>query len=207
MERARACDACGLVHRWDDLSAPQYAYLLGVYLGDGHIRAQARSYLLRLSLDAAYPGIVDEVAAAVTIVSGRAPAPRPDPAGKHCVHLCSTWRAWPCLFPQHGAGRKHDRPIHLHDWQQQLVESQPEPLLRGLIHSDGWRGLNRVRAKGRDYAYPRYQFSNRSDDIRRIFTDAGDLLGIAWRPWGRWHISVARRDAVERMDEFIGPKR
>jgi hypothetical protein len=35
--------------------------------------------------------------------------------------------------------------------------------LRGLFHSDGWRGLNRVHVKGRDYSYPRYQFSNRSD--------------------------------------------
>ena len=39
----------------------------------------------------------------------------------------------------------------------------------GLIHSDGWaRGVNKVHVKGRDYEYPRYQFSNRSDDIRRF---------------------------------------
>jgi hypothetical protein len=75
-----------------------------------------------------------------------------------------------------------------------------------LIHSDGWRGTNKVHAKGRDYEYPRYQFSNRSDDIRRLFTYACDLLGIAWRPWGKYHISVARRDAVALLDEFVGPK-
>jgi hypothetical protein len=61
--------------------------------------------------------------------------------------------------------------------------------------------------KGRDYAYPRYQFSNRSDDIRRLFTYACDLLGIAWRPWSRYHISVAQRDAVRVLDRFVGPKR
>lgn len=53
---------------------------------------------------------------------------------------------------------------------------------------------------------PRYQFSNRSDDIRRLFTDACDLLDIAWRRWGRWHISVARRDSVAKLDEFVGLK-
>jgi hypothetical protein len=87
-----------------------------------------------------------------------------------------------------------------------MIEADPRPLLRGLIHSDGWRGMNRVCVKGKRYAYPRYQFSNRSDDIRRIFTDACDLLGVDWRPWTRWHISVAKRESVAMLDEFIGPK-
>jgi hypothetical protein len=95
---------------------------------------------------------------------------------------------WICLFPQHGPGRKHWRTIRLEDWQHQVVDDHTGLFLRRLIHTDGWRGLNRVRAKGRHYTYPRYQFSNRSDDIRRLFTDACDRLGIGWRPWGRWHI-------------------
>jgi hypothetical protein len=37
------------------------------------------------------------------------------------------------------------------------------------IHSDGWRGNNRVVATRKRYSYPRYQFSNRSDDIRALF--------------------------------------
>ena len=59
---------------------------------------------------------------------------------------------------------------------------------------------------GRWYAYPRYQFSNRSDDIRTLFTDTCDLIGVQWRPWGRYHISVARRESVAQLDSFIGPK-
>jgi hypothetical protein len=110
------------------------------------------------------------------------------------------------LFPQHGRGRKHDRRIELTAWQQKIVRAEPECFLRGLIHSDGWRGLNRVKVKGRWYAYPRYQFSNRSDDIRTLFTDTCDLLGVQWRPWGRYHISVARRESVAHLDSFIGPK-
>ncbi len=50
------------------------------------------------------------------------------------------------------------------------------------------------------------EISNRSDDIRQLFTETCDLMGIAWRPWGRWHISVARRDAVALLDEHVGPK-
>ena len=94
----------------------------------------------------------------------------------------------------------------LADWQQDIVDVAPEAFLRGLIHTDGWRGSNKVTVKGRNYEYPRYQFSNRSDDIRRLFTDTCDALGIAWRPWGRWHVSVARKNAVAAMDAFIGPK-
>ncbi len=56
-------------------------------------------------------------------------------------------------------------------------------------------------------SYPRYFFSNRSLDIQRIFCDASDQLGVAWRQDGPWNISVARRDAVAILDRHIGPKR
>ena len=95
----------------------------------------------------------------------------------------------------------------LSDWQRTIVEQAPQPFLCGLIQTDGWRGLNRVHVKGKDYAYPRYQFSNRSDDIRKLFTDVCDQLGIAWRQWTRYHVSIARRESVAYLDQFIGPKR
>jgi hypothetical protein len=202
------CAGCGAeVHDYAALPHGDYSYLLAIYLGDGNLCHQkARSYSLRVALDSKYPEIVAEVAGAVERIRGRPPWTGQDPRS-HVVRMVSYWRQWPCLFPQHGPGRKHSRPIVLSGWQKAIVESAPELFLRGLIQTDGWRGVNRVHVKGRDYAYPRYQFSNRSDDIRRLFTDACDLLGVDWRPWGRWHISVARRAAVERLDEFIGPKR
>lgn len=123
-----------------------------------------------------------------------------------CLTIRSYGPLWLCLFPQHGPGRKHRRAIRLAPWQEQIVEREPGHLLRGLIQSDGWRGTNKVRVKGREYRYPRYQFSNRSDDIRGIFTDACDRLGVSWRRWGRWNISVARRDSVALLDELVGPK-
>jgi hypothetical protein len=45
-----------------------------------------------------------------------------------------------------------------------------------------------------------------SGDIRGIFTDALDLLGIAWRQNRFNSISVARAEAVAALDEFVGPK-
>jgi hypothetical protein len=44
-----------------------------------------------------------------------------------------------CLFPQHGPGRKHERPIVLAGWQQSITRRHPKQLIRGLIDSDGCR--------------------------------------------------------------------
>ena len=109
-------------------------------------------------------------------------------------------------FPQHGPGKKHLRTVALAPWQVEIVERDPGRFARGLIHSDGWRGVNRVTAKGRRYSYPRYQFSSRSDDIRQLFIYVCALLGVECRRWGKYHISVARSASVQRLDEFVGPK-
>jgi hypothetical protein len=203
------CNGCGQNHaRREELSGGPYAYLLGQYLGDGTIYATgrgAKGRTLRISSDAIYPGIIRECCVAIGQVRGRRPRLRVH-TDRRMVDVVSAWSAWPCFFPQHGPGRKHSRSIELEPWQRTIVDAYPGPFLRGLIHSDGWRGVNRVHVKGRSYEYPRYQFSNRSDDIRQLFTYACDLVGVAWRPWGRYHISVARRDAVALLDEFVGPK-
>jgi hypothetical protein len=121
-----------------------------------------------------------------------------------CIEVSAYWKHWPCLFPQHGRGPKHKRRIELRAWQKAIVEQHPDRLLRGLIHSDGWRGENRV--KGGKYSYPRYNFSNTSEDIRKIFCDACDLLGVRWRRMNERNISVARAEDVAKLDCFIGYK-
>ena len=99
--------------------------------------------------------------------------------------------------------KKHQRRIELAPWQQELIDRDPRPLLRGLLHSDGCRVLNWVNGT----LYPRYHFSNVSADIRGIFGRACDQLGIEWRPNNPWSLSVARRGSVALLDEFVGPKR
>lgn len=195
-------------HVFSSLPAETYAYLFAVYLGDGYLRRSGKStWTLHIALDEAYPGIIETCCDAIErIRGGHRPKPRADYAGNGCVRVDLTWRQWPCLFPQHGPGRKHSRRIELQEWQQAIVDQAPQAFLRGLIHTDGWRGVNRVHAKGKVYEYPRYQFSNRSEDIRKLFTDTCDKLGVEWRPWTRYHVSVAKRDSVALLDSFIGPK-
>ena len=127
-----------------------------------------------------------------------------------CTMVKSTSKHWPCLFPQHGPGRKHTRKIELEQWQVVIVQKYPGEFARGLFHSDGWRGVNRVRHRlatgDKWYEYPRYVFDNQSDDILRLCGEALDQLGVAWRYSRPKTISVARREAVARLDEFVGPK-
>jgi hypothetical protein len=127
-----------------------------------------------------------------------------------CTEVKSTSKHWPCLFPQHGPGRKHERTIELVPWQQAIVRMYPGLFARGLFHSDGCRVTNRVRRKLADgdhwYEYPRYFFSNESKDILNLCGEVLDQLGVGWRLTRRNAISVARREAVARLDEFVGPK-
>jgi hypothetical protein len=196
-----SCERCnGPEHRFDALPRT-YAYLLGLYLGDGCISTHARSvFRLRIVLDVKYPGIIDTTAAAMREIR-RGPAltlRRP----KNCVEVSSYWRAWPCLFPQHGPGKKHERPIALSGWQQVLVERWPDQLIRGLIESDGYRYQN----TGRSWTCPRYGFDNKSPDIRSIFCHGCDLLGLHWTT-AKSTIYVSRKADVAVLDSFIGPKR
>jgi hypothetical protein len=127
-----------------------------------------------------------------------------------CTMVKSYSKHWTCLFPQHGPGRKHQRTIELAQWQEVIARRYPGEFACGLFHSDGWRGVNRVRRTLADgdhwYEYPRYIFGNESTDILRLCGEALDQLGVAWRYSRPNSISVARREAVARLDEFVGPK-
>lgn len=59
---------------------------------------------------------------------------------------------------------------------------------------------------GRRYYYVRHMFSNESEDIIGILTDALDLLGIPWRRPRRNAIAVSRKEGVAALDGFVGPK-
>ncbi|GAA0323172.1 hypothetical protein NE235_04890 [Actinoallomurus spadix] len=167
-----------------------------------------RIWALRISCADDYPGLQVECADAIRAI-------RPDNRIRFlrlagCTEINSHSKHWPCLFPQHGPGKTHNRTSALESWQQDLVERYTRPFVRGLIHSDGSRSTNRVRhaAEGGDrwYEYPRYFFTNESADIAKLFTDALDRLGVARKRSNRNNISVARREAVARLDEFVGPK-
>jgi len=185
-----------------------YAYLLGLYLGDGWIRRYPRTWQLVLTLDSRYTQIVGEAREAVRTFTPSGITRVRRRSDSRAVDVTAYGRHWLTLFPQHGPGRKHHRTITLADWQRDITHRHPQDLLRGLIQSDGCRVIASIRGpKGKRYSYARYYFSNRSTDIRAIFCEHLDLLSIAWTQSMEYVIQVARRPAVEALDRFIGPKR
>jgi Homeodomain-like domain len=190
-----------------ELTHHAYAYLLGLYLGDGSIATHRRGvFRLRIACFEGYPRIIEECAAAMSLVMPANAVSLHRRNDSRVIEVSSYSRHWPCVFPQHGAGRKHQRHIVLTEWQRRICDRFPGRLLRGLIHSDGYRGTNTIRHPKKTYRYPRYQFSNRSADIRAIFCEYCDKLGIESRQMNRWNISINRRESVAKMDWFVGPK-
>lgn len=173
------------------LAAATYAELLGWYLGDGHLSQGRRGvYALSIVNDEHYPhnnARLQDLMNAVKIEGRAHTRKRPG-----AIITTMTWKHWPCVFPQHGPGRKHERAIVLEPWQREIVEAHPGPFLRGLFHSDGSRVRNWARrpvaGELKRYDYPRWQFSNRSPDIRELCCWALDLVEIPWRRSSAWHI-------------------
>ncbi|HWL43457.1 MAG TPA: helix-turn-helix domain-containing protein [Ilumatobacter sp.] len=205
--RAAPCTSARCPVR-DVVDRRAYSYLLGQYLGDGWIDLNGRRgvYRLVISCSAIYPDIVDEVQAAIEAVMPMNRVGRVARPGVTAVQAYS--KHWRCLFPQATPGHKHARPIVLETWQAEIaLVEHPEQFVRGLIHSDGWRGVNKVRgASGKHYEYSRYQFTNVSADIRALFTSALDRLGIEWRQMNAYNVAVSRRGSVAALDEFVGEK-
>ncbi|MGW0532721.1 transcriptional regulator [Streptomyces sp. NPDC003032] len=211
-DRARPCPRCrDTPSEPDDPAA--YSYLLGLYLGDGCVSLLRRGvYSLRIACADDWPGLIDACADAIRAVRPDNKVCRVQSVGCQYVTCCS--KHWSCLFPQHGPGKKHNRKIALDPWQQEIVDAHPWDFIRGLIHSDGCRVTNwttrMVGGERKRYEYPRYFFTNVSDDIRQLFTDTLDRLGIDWRHCTRhgnpYNISVARKASVALMDTHVGPK-
>lgn len=195
------CPRCWSPTRPITASAEDDAELLGLYLGDGHITATPRTHRLRISLDAKYTHIIDESEALLTrcLPAGSVQRVRAD-AGATVV-LSTYHRHLPCLLPQHGPGRKHERLLVFEPWQLELVATAPWSFLRGCIRSDGCVFVNWT---GR-FEYVSYHFSNRSTEILWLFTEVCRRVGLSPRPAGVY-VRLNRRDDVARLLEHVGIK-
>jgi hypothetical protein len=80
-----------------------------------------------------------------------------------------TWKHWPCLCPQHGVGRKHLRKIELGSLATGDRCRVPPNAPAGLLPV---RELGSRPGTDSRYCSVRYWFSNESEGIRKILTDA-----------------------------------
>ncbi|HEY7150235.1 MAG TPA: helix-turn-helix domain-containing protein [Solirubrobacterales bacterium] len=206
------CPRCWRAAKPMRFTPEDYAELLGLYLGDGCISTHPRTDRLRIVLDDKYPGIIEDTRRLLMrCFSQNRVHLTPGSKGKctavslYSIHLV-------CLFPQHGPGPKHARPILLEPWQQNLVECAPWAFLRGCIRSDGSVFINRTDIhRTRPYEYLSYDFSNRSKDVVDLFTTACGLTGVrdyrvSGAPGRRWSVRINRRASVALMLEHVGLK-
>lgn len=184
-----------------------YAELLGLYLGDGHIAHTGRSYRLRLFLDSKYPLVVNESEAILKRCWPENRVYRLIEYQGRMTTLSVYSKHLPCLFPQHGSGMKHERLITLEDWQQRIVDAQPWRALRGLIRSDGCSFVNRTGP----YEYLSFHFLNKSYGVVRVFQGACDNVGLQYRLTFDqrrevWVFRINRRASVALLVENVGVK-
>ena len=199
------CPRCGEATKKIHFSIGDYAELLGMYLGDGCISRSPRAQRLRIFLDKRYPQIINDT---------RELLERFFPSNQVHIQDMETWvivsvyhRHLGCLFPQHGAGKKHQRAIALEVWQWALLNVAPWPFIRGCIRTDGAAFVNRTGP----YEYLSYHFANKSKDIALILSTALDMVGVRHRltDGGRrqlWQLRVNRRPDVALMLENVGVK-
>jgi len=199
--RARpACLRCWQPTRPVVMTPADYAELLGLYLGDGHITDMPRTQRLRIFLDARHPGIVADARA---LLARTLPGNRVHVmirAGTMAV-VSTHHRHLACLLPQHGPGKKHERRIVLEAWQRAHVHASPWAFLRGCIRSDGCTFLNRTGP----YTYVSYEFRNRSPGIRDAFVEACELVGVQYRI-NDDRVRICRRSSVALPLEHVGVK-
>src|SRR3954451_15673597 len=92
------------------------------YLGDGWVSSKGQ---LVIVCDTLYPEIIEECSGAIVLTSLRRHVGIHPHREFRCVRVTCSWQGWFAAFPQHGPGRKHDRPIVLEPWQQAIVEAHP----------------------------------------------------------------------------------
>jgi hypothetical protein len=195
------CPRCWRATRPVRFTPEDYAELLGLYLGDGHITRMARAERLRIFLDARYSMIVDETEA---LLSRCFPANRVGRMIRHHGAMSVLFiyhQHLSCLFPQHGPGKKHHRTIALESWQEAQLCVAPWGFIKGCIRSDGCAFVNRTGP----YEYPSYSFDNYSADIRALFVEACRLVGVECRPAGT-SVRIYRRPSVALLREHVGIK-
>jgi Homeodomain-like domain len=195
------CPRCERASRQMEFADGDYAELLGIYLGDGCISRQGRTWQLRISLDSRHTFILSEIDG---LLRRCFPGHKVGRTAAHEGRCSIPWvysSHLPCLFPQHGLGKKHERLIRLEPWQEVLVTASPWRFLRGCIWTDGCSFINRTGP----YEYLSYDFANLSQGILDLFAHASDLVGVEYRRYER-SIRIYRRASVALMEEHVGLK-
>ena len=196
-----ACHRCWGRMRPVSITEGDYAQLLGIYLGDGHIAELPRTQRLRISCDAKYPQLILEYVGLLRRCFPSSKVGRITADGGSTVVVSMYANHLSCLFPQHGPGKKHHREIPLEDWQLDCIWAQPGRFIRGCFQTDGCSFVNRT---GR-YEYLSYSFRNRSPVLLTALSWACAIDGIDHRRYAS-EVRICRRESVSELVRYVGFK-
>jgi transcriptional regulator with XRE-family HTH domain len=187
-----------------------YSYVLGLYLGDGYINKQGRTYKIRFFLDGKYKTLNDFVRKNLSLLFpknsiGTLKTKKINSTDTSMEIISCHNNYITSLFPQHGPKKKHQRSIILEEWQLKIIE--PSYLLTGLFHSDGSYYLNNKTKKNE------YSFSNYSLEIIQIFKNCLEHYNVSnficktrINKNIKYQIFVTKKESVEKLNSLIGTK-
>jgi len=190
-------ERCKVQFDISSLDKANYAFILGEYLGDGHVSKMNRTYRIRIFQDNKYPKVIQEIENSLEILFGKSNKL----SGNGCTIIYAYSNSVPQYFPQHGKGLKKDRKIVLEDWQDEIINQYPLEFLRGLIWSDGCIFFNKA------LGYSQIDFCNSSEDIKDLFCRVLDLIGIRYIRYPNYKsVRVSFKQDGILLIEAIGEK-
>ncbi len=156
----------------DDNVKKFYAYILGLYLGDGDISKYARTYRLRLYFHSINDrDVIERAVYSLSKLFPKNKISTYDQLHAKCTVVSVYNSAIPELFPQHGSGKKHSRCVSLTNSQINILDKKCSKfLLAGLHDSDGSFYLEANRE--------RFMFANTSIDIINLYKELLELYNI-----------------------------
>ena len=178
-------------------SDADYAELLGLYLGDGHITALARTEQLRISLDAKYPNVNDEIDALLRrcFPDNRVGRVLLDGGSTVVLHVYSR-HLWRACSRRPDPARSTRAPIALEPWQAERVAAAPVGVPARL------HPLGRLRVREPDRAV-RVPDVRLLQPLRRTFASSSSMraeprpgVSAGWEP--RAHQQACERGADAR---------
>lgn len=183
-----------------------YAYILGIYLGDGYINKTLRTWKLRIFQDKKYINVVKEIEENLKIIF---PYNRTNKIshGKNCYEIYIYNNNIIELFPQHDKGKKYKRKIKLETWQEEIINEFPFLFIKGLIHSDGCSYISKSNKK----EYLNYGFCNKSFDIINLLINSLNKVNISYNLYFNknkeiYRLSIVKRKSVNFLYKKIGIK-
>lgn len=176
---------------------PEYAYIFGVYLGDGYIIRNKRTYKLMFSILENHTEVQKKISSQLKILFPFNKINILKRKNSKCCDIIVYSNNIPLLFPQYGSGHKHERKIETTELQRFNIITYPKEFLSGLLDSDG---TSYIQSNLRFY-----MFKNKSVNIVKIFCDTCDLLDIKYtvvKFKSIYSVYIRRKKYVRLLETF-----